>query len=364
MSMYMKVFKGTARCLILHTNSNLYSFIHCSVSVRNKSISLLWTSLLFLYACSAPLENDFVADVLSLADVEVKSGGSPGDSVLDVFIYDEHGGRLDCYQRIPMWDYGPVGVSSRSGDKVVALCADYRHEDYKWREIRSWELLESMEVNLEDELLDRPVMSGVMRLSAGEENMCNLTPLSAEVVLRSIGCRFRNAGYADEKLNDVKVYLTNVRAQTGILGEVPGLPVRFVNAGRLSEEDMSAFESPSLLVRELDGEVGAEPREVDFVFRSYPNTVEEEGPGTPFTRLVVEGRIGQNVWYWPLDVNRGEFQAEGTVAGVERNVRYVMDVFITRKGSSDPDVPVDVQSIGIELKVEKWKEKDGYSVSF
>lgn len=352
--------KGNAGISALLVNSNLNP--HCSVSVRSMSNGILIISLLFLLltSCSGFVQVGIDSDLEDKCVVQL--AGLPAGAHLDVFVYDDITGRMDSYQRFSSWNGGPVDVSSRSGPRRVVLCTG--RDDFSWMDVRSWNSLETRMVRLEDEQLHRPFMSGVLYLTAGQEGDAVLSPLCSEIVLRSIRCSFHNTAYSGECLRNVRVYLTNVSAESSVLGLSSACPSRHVNVGRLSEEDVHGFASPSMIFQEVEGDVGAQVRNLDLEFRCYPNTSLEDGPGTPFTRLVIEGTVGDDVWYWPLDINRGSMAADGARPGIERGVRYVLDVEITRKGSSDPDVPVDIHRAGVELKIEGWKEKEGYSVSF
>jgi hypothetical protein len=88
---------------------------------------------------------------------------------------------------------------------------------------------------------------------------------------------------------------------------------------------------------------------------------EEEGPGSPFTRLVIQGVLDGEVWYWPIDINRGEGRSPEGIAG---NCSYSFDIKLTRKGSADPDTAIKTESATIIMEVEKWEEKEEYSVAF
>ena len=99
----------------------------------------------------------------------------------------------------------------------------------------------------------------------------------------------------------------------------------------------------------------------DIKLRCYPNMASQEGPGSPFTRLVIQGQLDGDVWYWPIDINRGE---GCTTEGIEGNCAYTFDIVLTRKGSADPDTAIKTESATIMMEVEKWEEKEEYSVVF
>ena len=62
-------------------------------------------------------------------------------------------------------------------------------------------------------------------------------------------------------------------------------------------------------------------------------------------------------YYWPITVN-----AEGE--GVERSCIYNYDIHIRRKGTSDPDTPIEPKELEINMSICKWKDVDGYEVKF
>ena len=173
-------------------------------------------------------------------------------------------------------------------------------------------------------------------------------------------CDFKGKAYEGEKLSDIHVYLTNVNASCRIWNDT-GTAARIINQGRLIEEDVARFKDQSLIYQRIDGEVGVDATMTDVRFRCYPNTALHEGPGSPFTRLVIQGRLDGDVWYWPIDINRGE---GCTPEGIEGNCAYTFDIVLTRKGSADPDTAIKTESAKIMLEVERWEEKEEYSVAF
>ena len=94
----------------------------------------------------------------------------------------------------------------------------------------------------------------------------------------------------------------------------------------------------------------------DINFLCYQNSPVEEGPGSPYTRLVIEGKIDSETYYWPITINPDN--------GMERGARYSYDILIRRKGVTDPDIPIDLSNAEIKLTIKPWIEKDDYTVGF
>lgn len=293
-------------------------------------------------------------------------GKSASDiSSLDFFVFnDDDDARLDAYQRNEEIDGAWTEVSSRHGDKIINVVANSARDRYGWSEINSRKTLERMCADLEDERRSHPLMSGSEKVSSPENGMTSirLYPLASEIVLRSLKCDFSGKPYKGALLEDIRVYLTDINAVCPIWAEEPVMPQRVVNCGGFSETDASLFTERDLIIQDFRAAVGEKSVNTDIRLRCFPNNSITDTPGSPFTCLVIEGRIGEETWYWPIEVNRGEEDGNGT--GVERNRIYTYDVVIKGKGSPSADIPVSKNEVGTSIKVKEWKHMEEYSVSF
>ncbi len=294
-----------------------------------------------------------------IAGLELKSSGNPDEiGNLDIFVfYDDSIRKLDCYQRyddISRWE---GKIISGYGDRLVTAIANSHLSKDDWAGIYSHSHLKSVKFRLEDEDRERAVMEGSIRM--GEDELV-LKRFASEIVLQSIRCDFSGRPYQGEVLDDVKVYLTNVCAEFGLLQKEEDAPTRIINAGRLNEEDADNFKDKGLIVRQIHSKIGKDIVYPDIRLWCYPSNFPMEGPGTPYTRLVIEGKIRGRTYYWPININRDTEY----MPGIWRNCSYIYDIIITRKGSTDPDIPVSTENISINYSVKEWKEKEKYSVSF
>ena len=271
---------------------------------------------------------------------------------------------LECWQRIPFSGSGDVAVASTTGEKVLMGCSGLESTPEDWMWVSSISSLADAWSALEKEIRDFPVMSGSCYFHAGKNTETQpelvFRRISSEIHLRTLKCDFKGKPYEGEMLSDIHVYLTNVNASCRIWND-PGTATRIINQGRLVKEDIARFEDQSLIYQKLEGEVGNEGIKTDIKLRCYPNMAAEEGPGSPFTRLVIQGELDGEVWYWPIDINRGEGCSP---EGIEGNCVYTFDIELTRKGSADPDTAIKTESAKITMEVEKWEEKEEYSVAF
>ncbi len=285
---------------------------------------------------------------------------------MDVFVFrDDRLQRLDCYQRFDDIREWEGAVVSGSGDRIISVLANTPYVRSDWTGLNSRAYLKKVPLMLEDESRDKPQMYGEIRVNAGSEVPVSdigltLCPFAAEITLNSLSCDFTGKAYEGEKLTDIKLYLTNVNAECRLLEDEGARPVRIINAGRLRDEEISKFHDPGIIMQEIYEEVGTEKIYPEISLWCYRSNHISEGPGSPYTRLVIEGEISGQTYYWPININR-EAEQE---AGIWGNRRYIYDIKITCKGSTDPDMPVKSDEMNIKLKVAKWKEKEDYTVAF
>lgn len=342
----------------------LYLQSHISLATSHTPILGRIITLLHLFpavvcGCS-DAEHPIIEDIRREIDITLtKSQDVKGP--LDIFVFeDDRMQRLDCYLRLEDFRMWKGGVVSGSGDRIISFVTGIQKKKEDWTGITSRAALERVTVNLEDESRDAAIMSGE---TTGAD--VELIPVSSQVCLERLTCDFTGKPYSDNSISDVKVYLTNVNASCGILSVGEINPTRIINQGRLSEEDLIGFKDRSLVFHQAIDPVGKSGKWTPVDFLCYPNNALEEGPGTPFTRLVIEGEVDGKTFYWPIDINRGKkqgFEREGH--GIDRGRRYVFDITITGKGVSDPDTPVSSDFIDINFKIKEWEEKEDYAVLF
>lgn len=274
-------------------------------------------------------------------------------STLDILIFNDDAlKRLDSYQRIERFDGTTLHSTSTGGGKIIFLYMGSRSDRYRWAEINSYGALDKICCNLEDENRESPLMTGICRCDAGEADIdINLIPLASTVILESVRCDFSGTVYSGKTISDAKVYLTNVNAVSSI-GENSASQTKLINAGMLNPYDVKAFRDKSLIYQELASGIGNDNTRPHKSFLCYPC-----GDGTDRrTRLVIEGKIDGQTYYWPIEIGDGN--------GIERSTIYTYDILIRRKGTSDPDILIETQDISLTLNTQAWTEKENYPVKF
>ena len=320
-----------------------------------------------LHGCeSLHLEDGSFTDAVTVpVKVAVHKKCGTQESDLDMLVFrNDRLQYLECWQRVAFSGNGEVAVASMTGEKVLMACSGLERTPEDWMWVSSISSLDDARSALEKESRNSPVMSGSCGFHAGkamgQRPELTLKRISAEIYLKSLKCDFKGKPYEGEKLSDIHVYLTNVNASCRIWND-PGIATRIINQGRLIEEDVARFKDQSLIYQRIEGQVGTDVITTDVMLRCYPNIASQESMGSPFTRLVIQGKLDGDVWYWPIDINRGEGR---TPEGIEGNCAYTFDIVLTRKGSADPDTAIKTESATIMMEVEKWEEKEEYSVAF
>ena len=329
---------------------------------KNFHTAVLATLLIYSLPAFCSCNDDehyYTEDVLEYA---VQKENTSGDSLyLDIFFFNDDKLRLlDSYQRLPGLPSGRIEASSRKGDKIFfAISGDCIDPTG----IGSYDDLGGVFAELVNENPENPVMTACTAIQAGKgSKTVTLEPLLSEIVVSSISCDFHRKPYSGQKLENVSIYLTNVRDRYPVTGEgTEGCS--YINYGALSEDDMKKIGRPELISATLDRAVDETVVHPDIHFYCYPNEAEEESLGSPFTRLVIEGMLGGEKTYYPITINRGQDQ-EGEAHGIGRNKSYVYDITICRRGVPSPDIPIDVGILRCGLNVKEWNEKEERTIGF
>lgn len=270
---------------------------------------------------------------------------------LDIFIFnDDELKRLDSYISVNRPSTAYLQVESGSGDKLMVMVANIADKSFSAAEISTYESLEEKYWELKDEDPNYPVMSGTCSFCAGSDGYTpiQLTPIMSNVCLDFIKCNFSGRGYTSKELENAVVYLTNVSGRAEIMRENGFRIKELVNAGSLDKSYLGSMTHPELLYSKV---VPKQWKPVNLY--CYPNDGADGVVGSQHTKMVVQGDIDGATYYYPIEINQEGYGYSSGPHGVSRNVKYSYNLTITRKGSTDPDTPVDpdtvVESGWIEL---------------
>ena len=324
-------------------------------------VSLLTISLVPVLGggCTKNEDEGRIEDDLIYTKTALESPAETSIRCLDIFFFnDDRLQRLDSYQRFEGGTITSATCASRSGPKILVVLANASEDRFTWSEINSLSALSRITVELGNDNPAAPVMSAAVRLKAGADKSVRmvLEPLMAKIVLKAISADFSGRSYSGAKLENVKVYLTNVAGACRMIPDsTDSAPGIILNSGRLSESDLKSLAIPEMLYHELQGPAGTAVRRPGMEFFCYPSEADRPGLGTPPTRLVVEGQIDGKTYYYPVEVNRSALGR--TPPGISRNNRYEVSMYITRKGSDNPDTSIEPGTARVILEIEDWTSK-------
>lgn len=253
---------------------------------------------------------------------------------LDLFVFNEDATlSLDSYTRSYAYSPDVVSVPSASGDKRVVVVANRDFPDDFVTSVHCYGDLKQAVSELTDDHPSWPVMSGETAFVAGQGHGCSVTlePVMSAIEIRTLRCRMEG-----RSLTGVKVYLTGISNRAEILRREDFLPSETLNNGGLSETDLGRLPYSGMVYRYLgNGRSNGGETVYDGVsLYCYPNEAEDDSPGSPYTRLVVEGMLDGKPCFYSFLINRGE---AGEAGGIGRNCRYVFDLTLTRPGTESPD---------------------------
>ena len=313
---------------------------------------LLCSSGLF-QACSSAdpflLENEitttFYIPALQVCSNPTKASnsGKSGITRLDLFVFADDGMmELDSYSSIkpPVTPY--ISVTSTAGDKILVILANYDTEGLEARDFWNYEALENIRCSLKDEDPSYPVMSGECHFCAGADGYepIQLTPVMANICIDFVKCNFAGRGYSSSTLGNASVYLTNISGSSEILRQDGFHITETENYGCLDEYYLSTMKHPEMIYKTV-----VPGHWVPVNLYCYPNDDADGVLGNPHTRLVLQGDIDGETYYYPIEINQDGFGYSSGARGISRNIKYSYSLTITRKGSRDPDTLVNPEEI-------------------
>ena len=281
----------------------------------------------------------------------------PEGSTLDILTFeDDQFYRLDSYKRIEDFYNSEAIVESTGGPKRVVFCLNGQRDRYDWADISSYSSLSKIHFDLEKERTDRLTMTGECLCQAGSRgDSVSFSPLACQVRIGSLSCDFSGTPYSSARIRNARAYLINVNATTGLIHNRYADGERIINVEMLNMADVANFSHQENILRDISGELGRSPIHLDARFLCYPHAGDDSSPATQCTRLVIEGEIDSETYFWPINIGGGE---------IIRKNAYTYDILIKRKGVSDPNVPISVQDADIKMTIMPWTEKTEYGVSF
>ncbi len=266
-------------------------------------------------------------------------GGSLSISKAHVFIYDSNN-RLESYYDSDT-SAGSISLIASKGHKKAVIISQFPENELYFERIGTCDAMAETTVSYLIEDPSSPFLSAVYEYDSDNEidrtDIIELQPLLARIEIRYFAADFSGEPYSGSKFSDAKAYLVDINGNYGILGTYAG-ESELLNNGGFDYYGLSRIRHPEMLYSSIVE--GA-------VLYCYPGQE---------TKLVIEGTIDGNTYYYPIDLNAtGEMVCGGN---------YIYDIFIKKKGVTDPETIADPQTITIKTKRNPWVEKEGQNERF
>ncbi len=292
-------------------------------------------------------------------------GSSANDNTvqtLEFFIFrtdDNSNGVLDTYKKFEgeeLVSLSGIKINTTTGAKMIYAVANSHRDD--WQDVKTLNDFKTVVSSLGKENVKSFTMVGSVEavLQVSTSVTFSISRLVARVQLGGIRTAFAGTPYEGMTLENVKVYLTNAYASKLYAnGTDDELPVVY-NSKKLVAEDVEACSMEGMIYDELEGSITDEGYSTPHYFYCYENVLGEQTEEKRFTRLVIEGTLNGNTYYYPININQEGFGyvEENGSKGVQRNTSYSVDVTICRPGSTDPDKNLEHGALTAQINVLDW----------
>jgi len=268
---------------------------------------------------------------------------APGN--LYLLIYDAQSGLLEtftCRSGIPK----QVEFGSSNGPKLAVALANVPENFLNSNIINSYESICSACRSFVDEDPDALTLSAQTSFNAhsGAVLRLNLTPLVSRITVRSLKVDFSGRSYSDAKLKDIRAYIINANGRCPVLSDGAVRATEILCQGGFNPSDTSRMKHPEMLVSEcVPG----------CRLFCYPCAIV---PELCTSRLVIEASIEGQTYYYPIDIC--------SPTGVPRGESLIYDITITRKGSLNPDIPLEAGTVSVSWNISDWKEYEEENIVY
>ena len=278
---------------------------------------------------------------------------------LEIFIFRAEGndaGVLDTYKKFEaeeLTSLSNLSVNTTTGLKHIYAVANSHREN--WAGVQSLSQFKETCARLQSENLKDFTMTGSVEamLQSSTSVTFAVSRLVARVELSSVKTSFSGTPYQGIRLENVKVYLTNVVSERFYAdGTLPENAV-ILNSKMAVAGDINNCAMSGMLYEQIMQEIGATVYETPHYFYCYPNETENETDEARFTKLVIQADLNGNTYYYPIPIEN-----------IERNSAYSLSVNIMRPGTLDPEQPLEKGTLDVTLNVLDWELQPQVDVEF
>ncbi|MBE6225953.1 MAG: hypothetical protein E7121_02530 [Bacteroidales bacterium] len=334
--------------------------------MQSKSASLI-VSIVPEYA-----ESDKNGAVTKTTGPEIVRPSDDKVNLLELFVFRADGsgkGDLDAYKKLEgseLASLSGIELRTTTGPKIIYAVVNSHNEN--WSGVKTQEDFEGKLASLQKENLGDFTMVGQTEatLQLTTSVSISVSRLVARVMLATIKTDFSGTPYEGTPLKNVKVYLTNVHGNNCYASGEDSSPAVIFNDKKYNSGDVAGCACSEILYVEMPLDATEVTHALSHYFYCYENMIETESDENRFTRLVIEGQLNGNTYYYPININREGFgYSEGNGhKGVKRNTSYTIDVVICRPGSTDPDHILEYGTLQASINVADWVTVPDVEVEF
>ena len=293
---------------------------------------------------------------LSLSSGETKSVGTNDEnriSSVQIFVFDESGDieayKQEKYTTQTVISSAKTFVDCIPGSKKIVAVANAP----EMSDVESYDDFKSKTSFLADNGTRNFQMIGETDLDvvAATEITIPLSRIAAKITIASITNNMSLDYYKGMTFSITNIFMLNVVGSTGYLDDKE--PESWYNMMRREDNGSLRFmldRNNSTPISVNYSETVNLTQDQEHAYYVYPNSTETDSSDQEtwcprYTRMVLEARLGSELYYYPV-----------SIPNIERNTAYEVHLTVTRPGSSLPDVPVDVVAVSITVDVVDWND--------
>ena len=313
-------------------------------------------------ACNEPVASEpenlqgLVKLDLSLSSGETKSVGTNDENRItnvQIYVFDDSGDieayKMEKYTNQTVVSSAKTFVDCVPGTKKIVAVANAP----EMPDVKSYDELSGKTSYLSDNGTKNLQMIGEIDLdvTVATEITIPVSRIAAKITIASIKNDMALDYYKGMSFSITNIFMLNVVGSTGFLEDKE--PETWYNMMQRADNGSLRFlldRNSSTPINVNYSETVTFTQEQEHAYYVYPNSTETDSSDQEewcprYTRMVLEARLGSDVYYYPV-----------SIPDIERNTAYEVHLTVTRPGSSLPDVPVNVVAVSITVNVVDWDD--------
>lgn len=291
-------------------------------------------------------ESELIRLNLSVPLVETRSTGTEDErkiNNLQVYLFDSEG-VLEAYNSV---SGAQASLECTPGSKQFLALVNAP----EIKDIQKYDDMKQKVSNLADNQRNSLVMVGekTSNITESADISIPVSRIAAKITLGSVTNKMALEYLKEKNFSVSEIFMINMAGTTGYLEDKP---VEFwYNPAKVggSDKDHKVLRLANHVDFKSTNIEYGNTYQSGFSFYAYPNDTETDNSDTVwsprYTRLVLKAYLGNTLYYYPV-----------SIPDIQRNTAYVVNVTITRPGSTSPDIPVDLEAASVSITVADWTD--------